>query len=88
MAAEILSKPQHSKTTPVVINGTEVDVTERELTFERIVELADLGATGDVEYSVKYSRGPHDNQTGILRPGQSVKVKKGMRFVVKATVRS
>ncbi|MBU4337061.1 MAG: multiubiquitin domain-containing protein [Actinobacteria bacterium] len=63
-------------------------VPEHELSFERIVELADLGATGEVEYSVKYSRGPHGSPSGLLLPGQSVKVKKGMRFVAKATVRS
>jgi hypothetical protein len=43
--------------------------------------------TGDLEYSVKYSRGPGAS-TGLLLPGQSIKIKKGMRFVVKATVRS
>lgn len=88
MEAETLDTHQHTKTTEIVINGDELEVTERDLTFERVVELADLGATGEVEYSVKYSRGSHESPTGILLPGQSVKVKKGMRFVVKATVRS
>lgn len=94
METEILSTSRHGntphdeKTTEIVINGTEVEVRERELTFERVVELADLGAKGEVEYSVKYSRGAHDAQSGVLHPGQSVKVKKGMRFVVRATVRS
>ena len=87
MTTDIESKQQH-KTTEIVINGTDVEVHDKELSFEQIVELADLGATGDIEYSVKYSRGPHESATGVLRPGQSVKVKKGMRFVVKATVRS
>ncbi|WP_225755211.1 multiubiquitin domain-containing protein [Actinotalea sp. Marseille-Q4924] len=83
-----MSTETKNKTFEIVINGTEVEVRERELTFERIVELAELGATGDVEHSVKYSRGPHEATSGLLRPGQSIKVRKGMRFVVKATVRS
>lgn len=87
MLTETERKQQH-KATEIVINGTDVEVHEKELSFEQIVELANLGATGDIEYSVKYSRGPHESATGVLRPGQSVKVKKGMRFVVKATVRS
>lgn len=87
MTTDIEAK-QQDKTTVIVINGTDVEVHEKELSFEEIVELADLGATGDVEYSVKYARGPHESPIGVLRPGQSVKVKKGMRFVVKATVRS
>lgn len=87
MATDIESTLQH-KTTEIVINGTDVEVHEKALSFEQVVELADLGATGDIEYSVKYSRGPHESATGVLRPGQTVKVKKGMRFVVKATVRS
>lgn len=81
------SKSQ-SKLTEIVINGTEVEVAERALSFERLVELAALSETGDLEYSVKYSRGPNESGSGVLRPGQSVNVKKGMRFVVKATVRS
>jgi len=88
MTTDTLSNSQNHKTIEIVINGSELEVRERELTFERIVELAELGAAGDVEYSVKYSRGPHESASGVLRPGQSVKVKKGMRFVVKATVRS
>ncbi|WP_225753167.1 multiubiquitin domain-containing protein [Actinotalea sp. Marseille-Q4924] len=87
MSIETGSKPEH-KAIEIVINGTEVEVRERELTFESLVELAELDAAGDVEYSVKYSRGPHEAASGLLRPGQSVKVRKGMRFVVKATVRS
>lgn len=87
MSTETESKATH-KAIEIVINGTEVEVRERELTFERVVELAELGAAGDVEYSVKYSRGPHESASGLLRPGQTIKVRKAMRFVVKATVRS
>ena len=85
---EALNMLQHTKAIEIVLNGTEVEVFERELTFERLVDLAALGGTGEIEYSIKYSRGPNDSQLGVLRPGQSVKIKKGMRFVVKATVRS
>jgi hypothetical protein len=53
------------KATEIIINGTEIEVSERELSFERVVELADLNANGEVEYSVKYSRG-HSSGTGIL----------------------
>lgn len=85
---DTLNMLKHTKAIEIVVNGTEIEVFQRELSFERLVELAALGATGDVEYSIKYSRGPNDSHLGILRPGQSVNIKMGMRFVVKATVRS
>lgn len=74
----------------IIINGTEVEVEKGELSFDEVVQLAfENPPYGDTtEFSITYSRGQGNKPEGILHPGESVKVKKGMIFDVTATDRS
>jgi hypothetical protein len=70
----------------ILVNGDEHDVDEKEISYTRVVDLY-LGGGGKPsnEYLVKYSHGPVENPSGTLAPGQTVKVKDGMRFRVAGT---
>jgi multiubiquitin len=78
------------KKTTIIVNGREKIVEGREITFDQVVALGlDPVPTGEfVVITVTYSGGNGPNHEGSLVKGQSVKIKKGMRFVVKATDRS
>ena len=70
----------------VLVNGDEHEVQEEHISYAQVVDLF-LGGGGKAsnEYLVKYSHGPIENQSGVLAPGQKVKVKYGMRFRVAGT---
>lgn len=70
----------------IIVNGEGHELLTRDVTYARIVELyiGDGGAPSN-EYLVKYSRGPAENPSGTLAPGQKVRVKDGMRFRVAGT---
>jgi hypothetical protein len=79
-----------TKTTTVVINGRELEVDKKELSFAEIVELA-FGTTpsGDnIIFTITYKRGHGDKPDGTLVEGDSVKVKEGMIFNVTRTDKS
>jgi hypothetical protein len=82
-------KPEHGTT--IIINGQEKTTIEKELTFEEVVSLAYDGnppSGPNWEFTVTYRRGHGDKPEGSLVAGQSVKVKKGMIFNVRATDKS
>jgi hypothetical protein len=82
-------KPEHE--TAIIVNGQEKTTTEKELTFEQVVSLAYDGnppSGPNWEFTVAYRRGHSEKPQGSLFPGQSVKVKKGMIFDVRATDKS
>ncbi|MCW2318611.1 hypothetical protein M2322_004180 [Rhodoblastus acidophilus] len=70
----------------VLVNGDEHEIQEEHISYAQVVDLF-LGGGGKAsnEYLVKYSHGPIENQSGVLAPGQKVKVKYGMRFRVAGT---
>lgn len=72
----------------VFINTTAVEVQDRELSFEELVELAYPGQSTELSnYVISYGRkGSSGMET--LMPGQSVKPKEGMVFDVVLANRS
>lgn len=81
----------HGHETTIIVNGQEKTTTEKELTFEEVVSLAYDGnppSGPNWEFTVAYRRGHGNKPDGSLLPGQSVKVKKGMIFDVRATDKS
>lgn len=78
----------HKKTTVIVINGREIEVLEKKLTFEEIVRMA-LGSYNPNEstiYTVSFSKNEHDK--GLLVAGDIISVRKGLIFNVTQTSRS
>jgi hypothetical protein len=74
----------------IVVNGRPKEVTGKELNFKEVVDLAynnDPPHGPNVVITVTYSKGV-DGAQGSLLPGQSVRVKAGMVFNVKATDKS
>jgi hypothetical protein len=77
---------KEKKTVTILVNGDEHEIETKEIDYARVVELY-LGGGGQAssEYLVKYSKGPNENPSGTLAPGQKVKVKDDMRFRVAGT---
>lgn len=74
----------------IVVNTRDVTVDRGELFYEELVAIVFPQApTGpNVLITVTYRRGHGDKPEGSLLPGQTVKVKDGMKFVVSATDKS
>lgn len=90
MPSEITNSAEHHHPVTIIVNGRPREVTKRELTYEKVVDLAfdDHPPTGpNVLITVTYSKGA-DGAKGSLRPGQEVRDKEGMVFNVKATDKS
>lgn len=81
-------KPE--KTTTIVVNGREKEVSQQELTFEEVVVLAYGESPGgeNIVHTVTYKRGQGNKPEGSLVAGESVKVKRGMIFNVTRTDKS
>lgn len=82
-------KPEHNTT--IIVNGQEKTTIEKELTFGDVVALAYDGnppSGPNWEFTVTYRRGHGEKPHGSLVAGQSVKVKEGMIFNVRATDKS
>jgi hypothetical protein len=76
-----------TKTVTIIVNTRPHEWSDKEITFEQVVELAFPGQPYDpAGTTVEYSRGPGADKS--LRPGQSVHVKDGMVFDVEAANRS
>jgi hypothetical protein len=76
-----------TKTATITVNTRAHSWSEREITFEQVVELAFPGQPYDpAGTTVEYSRGHGPDHA--LRPGKSVKVKDGMVFDVEPANRS
>jgi hypothetical protein len=74
----------------IVVNGREIKVVQRELTFTELVGLAFNGTptTDNTIYTITYRRGEGNKPEGTLVEGEAVKVKNGMIFNVTATDKS
>jgi len=80
--------PGQNKTSTIIVNGRNREVTGQRITYSQVVELAFLGgqANDKVEYTVAYSN-PH-GKDGTLVNGEDTHVKEGMIFNVTKTNRS
>lgn len=74
----------------IYVNAEAKEVTARTLSFDDLVKLAfPVPPTGEnILFDITYDAGPSENQEGSLKPGDSIKVKKGMIINVSATNRS
>lgn len=86
-----MSQPNgRDKQYTIILNGRETVVTQHELSYEDLVELA-FGSrpSGDaIVYTVAYRRGEGNRPEGSLVAGQTLKVKNGMLIDVTPTDRS
>ena len=80
--------PGHNKTTIIIVNGRQKEVTGKTISYSEVVQLAfpNDQMNDNIEYTVAYAN-PH-GKDGTLVEGQSVHVKKGMIFNVTKTNRS
>lgn len=73
----------------ILVNTRPHKVDGPTISFEAVVKLAYPTPPGpNFEYTMSYSHGPEQNPQGLLYPQQSVYIKNGMSFIVKATDRS
>lgn len=79
-----------SHTVTIIVNGRPRVVEKTVFTYQEIVRLAFPKAVfpSDFEYTVTFTRGPHENHEGTLIEGKTVKVKEGMIFNVTETNKS
>ena len=80
----------HDKKYTIIVNGRKKEIEEKVVSYEEIVNIAfdnNPPVGPNVVITVTYAKGEHDHQ-GTLLPGQTVKIKNGMVFNVKATDRS
>lgn len=77
-----------TKTFSIVVNGRPREVSERELTYLQVVQLAFPGEvpTENIVFTVTYSY--HNGKDGTLVDTQSVKIKDRMVFNVRKTDKS
>ena len=80
--------PGHNKTTTIIINGRQFEVTGNRISYSEVVQLAfpNDQPSDTIEYTVAYAN-PH-GKDGTLVEGQSVHIKEGMIFNVTKTNRS
>jgi len=79
--------PERTKTVTIIVNTKPHPGTEKEITFEQVVDLAFPGQPYDPQgTTVEYSRGHGPDKS--LRPGESVRVKEGMIFDAEPANRS
>lgn len=77
------------KTVTIIVNAREHEVAKDVLSYEEVVAFYENPPAGPNWYfTVTYRRGHGDKPEGSLVPGESVRVKDGMIFVVTATDRS
>lgn len=73
----------------IIVNAREHVVSKEELSFDEVVAFYENPPVGpNVYFTVTYRRGHGNKPEGSLVPGESVRVKEGMIFVVTATDRS
>jgi Multiubiquitin len=73
----------------IYVNTKEKEVSEKELTFDKVVELAQPLPSGpNYEYTVDYRKAAGEKHKGELMPGETVEIKDGTIFDVTATDKS
>jgi hypothetical protein len=81
-----LAKP---RVITIYVNTKEKEVSERELRFDKVVELAQPLPSGpNYEYTIDYRRAAGKKEKGELLPGESVEIKDGTIFDVTPTDKS
>ena len=93
MTNEVTAAPsiaeQSNHTHNIVVNGRPRVVNADEISFADVVALAENLPSGEnVMYTITYRRGHGNKPEGTLTEGNSVKVKEGMIFNVRATDKS
>jgi hypothetical protein len=84
---EVETAAEKTETVTIIVNSLAREWTQKEITFEQVVELAFPGQPYDPQgTTVEYSRGHGPDRS--LRPGESVQVKEGMIFDVEPANRS
>jgi hypothetical protein len=84
---EVETAAEKTETVTIIVNTKAREWTQKEITFEQVVELAFPGQPYDPQgTTVEYSRGHGPDRS--LRPGESVQVKEGMIFDVEPANRS
>jgi hypothetical protein len=84
--AVFLARPRVFK---IVVNTKEKEVSETELTFDKVVELAQPLPSGpNYEYTVDYRKAAGEKHKGELMPGETVEIKDGTIFDVTPTDKS
>lgn len=80
--------PGHNKTTTIIVNGRQFEVSGNRISYSEVVQLAfpDDQPSDTIEYTVAYAN-PH-GKDGTLVEGQFVHIKEGMIFNVTKTNRS
>lgn len=87
-------KEPHDPGTPkpitIIVNTRPKTVTQRELTFQEIINLAfDNPPNGpNISFTITYRKGEGHKKEGTLVEGESIKIKEGMIFNVTATDKS
>ncbi len=80
---------QHVHETSIYINGREVTVSEKELTFDQVVALSRMPTGPEIVFTISYRKGHGEKPEGsMVEGGAPVKVKKDMVFNVSSTNRS
>jgi hypothetical protein len=80
---------QHVHEASIYINGREVAVSEKELTFDQVVALSGMPTGPDIVFTISYRKGHGEKPEGsMVEGGSPVKVKKDMVFNVSSTNRS
>ncbi len=76
-----------TKQITIIVNGREVAIDDREVTFEEVAALA-FPSSSNSDFTVTYRRGRGNQRSKSLRPGESIRVGRGVIFNVTATTKS
>lgn len=82
--------PDKNKVHTIIVNGREKMWTDKEITFDQVVELAFGSVSPDpnIIYTITYKRGEGNKPEGTMVKGDTVKVKEGMIFNATSTNKS
>ena len=80
-----MSEYKKDHTVEITVNSAEFTVPKGKISYATVVQLAFPGTPVTNAYIVKYTKGEHGNQSGVLAFGTEVNVKEGMNFRVAAT---
>ncbi len=74
----------------IYVRGRKHEVEEEKISYEEVVNLGypDGKHGPQYEYDVTWKDGPKDEEEGILKEGEAIKIIEGMRFDVKFTDKS
>lgn len=76
------------KQVAIIVNGREHAWDQKKITYDQVVRFAFGNPEENRSYTVTYIRGPKQNPSGEMSPGDTVYVKNKMVFNVTATVQS